>query len=246
MLRKFIKYLASFSPLPLSKNEYYDRLTWLVIKKICTTNSVCIDVGANEGKILNMFIKQSPDAIHYAFEPLEKLYFSLVRKYGSAARIFKIAISDKKGLANFTYVVKDAAYSSLKERHDLNGKLNNQVKVETDCIDNFISATEKVQLMKLDIEGGEYDALKGAVNIIERCKPYILFEFGKGGADAFGVTPSMIFNFFSGFGYKINLLNRFLKAKPPFTIVEFESLYKDGTEYFFIAFCDVDLMFQEI
>ena len=34
-------------------------------------------------------------------------------------------------------------------------------------------------VVKLDIEGGELEALKGAINTINRCRPIITFEYLK-------------------------------------------------------------------
>jgi FkbM family methyltransferase len=235
MLRKLLKHIASLSPFPLTQNEYYDRLTEQVIKKVCNKDSVCIDVGANEGRILSMFIRHCPQAVHYAFEPIPNLYFSLVRKYGSASKIFKVALSDKKGSSAFSYVVDDPAYSGLKRRDFRKHKTVQQLDVETDCLDNRIPGTVNVALIKLDIEGGEYEALLGSAKIIERCSPTVLFEFGKGGADAFNVTPAMMYAFFNLRGYKINLLKAFLRARSPLTLSSFEAEYKKGAEYFFVA-----------
>jgi FkbM family methyltransferase len=235
MLRKLIKYFAALSPFPLTKNEYYDRLTEKVIKKVCIKDSVCIDVGANKGKILRLFIRHCPNAIHFAFEPIDALYFLLVRKYGSAARIFKIALSNKKALVDFSHTINNAAYSSLIQRKDIAQMVTKQIEVETDCLDNLIPANTKVSFIKLDVEGGEYHALVGAEKTIARCKPYILFEFGKGGADAFKISPVMIFNFLSGLGYEVNLLKHFLKNEKGFTLNSFSKEYEKGNEYFFIA-----------
>jgi FkbM family methyltransferase len=235
MLRKLLKNIASLSPFPLTKNEYYDRLTEQVIKKVCDKDSICVDVGANEGRILSMLIKHCPQNLHYAFEPIPTLYFSLVRKYGSASNILKIALSHKKGFSSFSYVVDDPAYSSLKRRNFRKPKTIQQFDVETDCLDNRIPDTASIDFIKLDIEGGEYEALLGSSKIIERCKPTILFEFGIGGADAFGVTPEMMYHFFSLRGYEINLLKRFLRAQSPLSLSSFEEEYTKGKEYFFIA-----------
>jgi FkbM family methyltransferase len=235
MLRKLLKYIASLSPFPLTRNEYYDRLTEQVIKKVCNKNSVCVDAGANKGRILSMLIRHCPRTLHYAFEPIPGLYFSLVRKYGSASKIFQIALSDKKGASTFSYVVDDPAYSSLQQRNFNQHKTIQQFDVETDCLDNFIPESVNIELIKLDIEGGEYEALHGSLKTIERCKPVILFEFGKGGADAFGVTPKMMYDLFSLHGYKINLLKAFLKSQSPLSFSSFEHEYKKGEEYFFVA-----------
>lgn len=234
MFRRVLKYLASFSPIPLSKNEYYDRLTEKIIKQVCKPDSVCVDVGANNGKILSMFIRHS-SAVHYAFEPIENLYYLLVRKYGSAARIYKLALSDKKSVSDFAFIADDPAYSSLNVRNDQHFKKIETIKVNTDTLDQVIPKNIKVHIIKLDVEGGEYNVLLGAQNIIKRCKPYILFEFGKGGAEAFGITSDKMFSLLTNFGYDVNLLSGFLTGKVASTEQNFKSVYEKGKEYFFIA-----------
>ena len=234
MLRKLIKYIASYSPFPLTQNEKYDRLTEQIIRKVCNKDSVCVDVGANEGKILSMFIKHCHDAVHYAFEPLPDLYFKLVRKYGSAANIYKTAMSDQKGIATFNYVTDDAAYSSLK-LNDNEKRPVTTLNVETDLPDNIIPENININLIKLDIEGGEYNALLGSKKLISRCKPYIIFEFGKGGSDVFIITPQMMFDFFSSAGYSISTLDAFLNAAPVLNFSGFQAEYDKGKEYMFIG-----------
>ncbi len=45
-------------------------------------------------------------------------------------------------------------------------------------IDALLPAAEKVSFIKLDLEGGEFKALKGARSLIARNSPLIIFEHG--------------------------------------------------------------------
>lgn len=235
-IRKLIKNIAAHSPIPITKNEYYNRLTEKVIEKVCIDNCVCVDVGANEGKILNMFTKHAPNAIHYAFEPIPMLYHLLKRKYSSAAKIFDIALSDHAGMSNFNYVISDPAYSGLKKRAYDKPETDEQIEVKTATLDSIIPSNESIKLIKLDIEGGEYNALRGAANILESSHPYILFEFGRAGGEAYHVSPGMMYELLKSFKYKINLLQRFLRQAPELSLHAFKEYYTNSKEYFFIAY----------
>jgi FkbM family methyltransferase len=235
-IRKFLKKLVAYSPVAVTKNERYDRLTQQIIQKVCHANSICIDVGANEGKILSMFIKNCPGAIHYAFEPIPPLYYLLKRKYASAAHISDIAIAANAGISNFNYVTTDPAYSGLKKRAYDKPEEDTQIVVNTATLDSIIPLSACIKLIKLDIEGGEYHALKGATRILQSSRPYILFEFGKAGAEAYNITPKMLYDLLYGMQYNINLLHLFLKDAPALSLPGFTRCYTTGQEYFFIAY----------
>jgi FkbM family methyltransferase len=234
-IRQLIKDIAARSPIAITRNELYDRLTEKVIKKVCHANSVCVDIGANEGKILSMFIRHCPHSIHYAFEPIPPLYHLLKRKYSSAARIYELAISDTEGKADFNYVTTDPAYSGLLKRKYDKPEQDETIVVKTATLNTIIPATESIRLIKLDIEGGEYNALSGASRLLQS-HPYILFEFGKAGAEAYKITPAMMYKFLTSRQYHINLLPGFLKRTAPLELDVFEYYYTSGKAYFFIAY----------
>ena len=234
-LKTWLKELSRSSPIPLTKNEYYDRLTERIIVKTCNKNSVCVDVGAHDGKILLLFIKHCPLAIHYAFEPLPHLFKLLVRKYGSACKVFQLALTNKTGMANFIYVPSNTAYSGLRRRSDIKHKMEDIIEVKMDLLDHILPQNLPISLIKIDVEGGELDVLLGAIKIIEAHKPYILFEFGQGGSDAYGVTPEKIYSFFQEAEYEISLLQSFLARKAALKLDGLKKHYTRGDEYFFIA-----------
>ena len=76
--------------------------------------------------------------------------------------------------ANFgAYEFEPPMYDS-----DFNGKLLSESEiVQVKSIDSF--DLDSVVFIKLDIEGMEYQALKGSVDTIERCGPFVVFEHHK-------------------------------------------------------------------
>lgn len=236
MLKKFLKYIASFSPIALTKNEQYDRLTFAVLKKVCTANSICVDVGANEGKVLMLMHKVAPLAKHIAFEPIPVLYNQLYKKYNHIAHVFEVALSNKKGLSTFNCVLTNMAYSGLLKRPYDRIEKDTIIKVQTNLLDAYIAATSNIQLIKIDVEGGEMLVLQGAIQTLQRCKPIVLFEFGMAGANAYGVNPLAMFQFFSEtLNYEIFTLQNWLKGNAALSFSQFNSLYEANTEYFFLA-----------
>lgn len=235
-MKQFLKHIASLSPIALTKNEQYDRLTKKVLQKICTPNSVCIDVGANEGKVLQMMLQIAPDAKHYAFEPIPILFEKLKLKFHAKAHIQNIALSNKKGKANFNLVLTDMAYSGLHKRAYDKPEKDTTIEVSTDLLDNIIPAEAKIALIKLDIEGGEYFALQGCTKTIQQNKPIILFEFGKAGANAYQLNSEAMFQLITvQFNYEIFTLAGWLKKKPALDQKTFNTFFENDTEYFYLA-----------
>jgi len=63
----------------------------------------------------------------------------------------------------------------------------------------------RVNFMKLDVEGMEFEALKGAINTIFRCRPIIMAEFNFPMLKQRRIAPDDIIGFMSNLGYNWRL-----------------------------------------
>jgi FkbM family methyltransferase len=235
-IKNIAKKLQAALPFAIGKNEVYDRSTQKIISSHCKQDSVCIDVGANEGKILNWMINTAPLAKHYAFEPIPSLYDQLKSKFANQAIISSIALSNQKGISHFNLVTTNTALSGLKKRPYKNSHQEETIEVVTDLLDNMINEFEKISLIKIDVEGGEWNVLKGASKTIRHSKPIILFECGKIGGELYGYAAPDIYQLFNElFEYRIYTLKGWLHAKKELSYPAFEKFYESGKEYFFLA-----------
>lgn len=237
-LKRLAKKNLKKFPIPFSKNHKYDIETRKIVKKICHQNSNCIDVGAHEGEILDIFLKQCPNGIHFGFEPLPHLYEFLVRKYHRLrnVRIYDFALSNSDGAAEFNYVISNPAYSGLRKRaYDRKNEVDTTIKVKKQLLDNLIPQNVRIDMIKVDVEGGEMDVFEGARRILLNDKPALLFEFGIGGSDIYGTTPEKLYGFLAKFNYNIFLLKDFLKNRPPLTADGFKQQFCNKLNYYFFA-----------
>ena len=62
------------------------------------------------------------------------------------------------------------------------------IVVATTTLDGTIPGDQPIAFIKMDIEGGEFHALKGAVKTIKRWQPVIVFEAGNKSTGQYGVT----------------------------------------------------------
>lgn len=161
-------------------NGNFEHETTIFLKKIIKSGDIILDIGANIGQfsvIMSMFSGSSGKI--YAIEPYDK-NISLIKKnieINDIVNIYvhKVAIADKNGRMIFR-IYDDYAYNSflLIDRK----KLLKEDSVECQTIDAFIEQNKitKLDLIKIDIEGYELPAMKGAENTLNKFRPGIIAE----------------------------------------------------------------------
>ncbi|MBC8320712.1 MAG: FkbM family methyltransferase [Bacteroidetes bacterium] len=236
--KNIIRTTLNFLQLDLTKNLEYDRLTKLIMKRVINSGSNCIDIGCHKGEILDIIIKFSPNGKHYGFEPIPQLFNKLNEKYKNKATIFPYALSNENGYSTFQYVKNAPAYSGIKKRrYDIDKPEIEEIKVEMKKLDDLIPANIKIDLIKIDVEGGEFGVLVGGIQLLKKDKPTIIFECGLGASEYYGTIPANLFNFITNeTGLQISLLKSFLYNRKPLELKEFEYYYNTNKEYYFIAY----------
>jgi FkbM family methyltransferase len=124
------------------------------------------------------------------------------------------AIGAIEGRASFFHVTDGSGYSGLQQRSDLPTGLEDGVvtiDVQVDKLDDILSArTKRVRFIKMDLEGGEYDAIRGGFSSIKRDRPFIVFENGReSAARLYGYQRGNWFWLFDALGFSVfDLLGR--------------------------------------
>ncbi len=124
---------------------------------------VFVDLGAYDGDTIVEFIDNCQGKYKkiFAFEADEKNFKKLTKNTEnlSAVTAYNLAAWDKKDTLLF------------EKKKGRNSKLSSSgnVSVKADSVDNVIN--EKITILKMDIEGSEYKAIKGAEKTIKAYKP---------------------------------------------------------------------------
>lgn len=165
-----------------------------------------VDGGANLGFFSLLASKKvGSNGNVFAFEPVpftcEALKKNIIVSKAKNIQIFQLALSNKSGISKINLVLDDPikGNSSLGE---LKGYINCE-KIECKLVTlDEIFTNIQIQLIKLDVEGGELNALKGAVHILKRNEnPVITFEWNRITSSAFGYEPEDILFFLKKFDY---------------------------------------------
>lgn len=154
-----------------------------VLKKLSSIKpTVIFDGGANVGDYCSLANKIIPACTIYAFEPVEATYQRLVNNTSNIPNIVPV----KKGLfkENCTSVINlfnSNEHSSLYDIQGLKTASDRTQQIELVCGDDFIKENNisSIDLLKLDVEGAEFDALIGFKNAIQHGSiKMVQFEYG--------------------------------------------------------------------
>ena len=234
-IKQLIRKILLVLRLDVTKNLKYDRLTEKVLRKVLKQNSNCIDVGCHRGEILERIIELAPKGKHFAFEPIPSFFNNLKEIFSKKANIYPCALAEKEGTSTFQYVKNAPAYSGLKQRKYQVEPNIEEISVEVKTLDSIIPKDIIIELIKIDVEGGELGVLKGAKNILEKDKPIIIFECGLGASDYYNTKPEDVFLFLSNVGLGVFTLDAFLAKKSALTQEDFVHFFNTGKEYYFVA-----------
>ena len=157
------------------RNAEYDAMTVELIRRAVRHDSTTVDAGANHGDILRELVRAAPEGRHHAFEPIPDLAKRLRKVRG--AMVHEVALADYTGEATFHYLPGRDAESSLYERPDrTDGEHVVELTVQVRPLDAVLDPQERVDLIKIDVEGAQAALLRGAMTTLQRHRPVVVME----------------------------------------------------------------------
>ena len=220
---------------PVTLNQRYDKQTKRIMQIVLEDESTFIDVGSHKGEVLELALKISKKGKHFAFEPIPNLFHKLNDKYGSKCEVLNYGLSDQKKQSSFQHVTTNPAYSGIKKRTYPKEEQVETIQIQLDTLDNQLKQHDRVDMIKIDVEGAELEVLKGAKKIIEKFHPIIVFEHGLGASDHYNTSPEDILSFFDDHQYQLFTLKGFIADEPALLRNEFIDFYLTNKEYYFLA-----------
>jgi FkbM family methyltransferase len=174
----------------ISENQYFCK----DIMKIAN-NEVFVDCGAYDGDTILSFVNQlnandiqSYDAI-YAIEPDDANFKKLSVLSNTIQKLYCV----KKGAWNEQSVLRFNSEGTMTSSASDTGN----TVIEVDTIDGILSG-QRATIIKMDIEGAELNALKGAEQTIRKHKPKLAISIYHK-ADDFITIPQYIKSLVSGY-----------------------------------------------
>lgn len=141
-----------------------------------TSCRTVFDVGAYQGEVTAQYASMFPEAQIYSFEPFPQTFEALSKKFAGNGRVHLVntAVTSQSGSASF-HVNDIPATNSLLPRPTAGrryfpsgGKTCRKIDVPTTSLDDFCSQSQitSPDVLKMDIQGNELEALRGAEKIL--------------------------------------------------------------------------------
>jgi FkbM family methyltransferase len=170
---------------------------------------VVMDIGTNIGETLLNFARLTgPKGYVYGFEPDEENYKNAIKNISlnnfENIYVFKNALSDKKETVKL-YVVDPNNRGMNRILQQANDETEPYTVLETITLDELVKENkiERINVMKLDIEGYEMNALRGATEILRKMKPLLFVEVGYTRLLKNNTSPNELMKFLEDHGYKM-------------------------------------------
>lgn len=189
-------------------------------RSVITEDDVCFDIGGNVGYFAMLMAQCASRGSVHVFEPIP-LNAAIIRTNANIndfehVTVNNVAVGDKSGSIKFT-VAKDSAYSSMHST----GRVADSKVIDVPMItlDEYANehGIDKINLIKIDVEGAEELVARGAVEILtnpERRPATILMELFDENLQPFGTDVNSIVNLLIKYGYKANVLANGTKLTP--------------------------------
>ncbi len=184
----------------------YERWGTRFVERVVKPGWVVADVGANIGYYTLLFARHvGRSGCVHAFEPSATTYEALMRNVllnkANNVRVHRVALADTCGKAPLIWGPpsnrgKDRLAYACELGHEL---------IQVITLDRFVSEqrVERLDLVKVDIEGSEQRFLSGAAETLARFRPIIMIELNPAMLGLSGTSAEQVVRHLQKDGYSL-------------------------------------------
>lgn len=203
----------SFLVPPICKNDLANltdtaegRAEFHSLAQAAKAGGILFDIGAHSGLISAMFCAAQTQNQAFAFEPSPVLAERLVairelNQLGDRMRIEQIGIGEETKTVE---MILDPAGGFIQSQHfeHTMWAAPQSIQVRMETIHNSASRLHVVpQFVKIDIEGYEFEAIKGSIEFLARHKPTIFLELHLNYLEQRNLSPKLLVDMLLECGY---------------------------------------------
>jgi FkbM family methyltransferase len=194
----------------LTGNFEPNELTWM--SQTLSEGMTMIDIGAHMGMYTMTASKLVGEpGVVVAVEPstreFQRLSFHVILNGLRNVRSFQLAASNACGEATMKIAWEwNSGHNTFGEFLDPSVETIREERVLTQTVDTLVAGQrlERVDLIKIDVEGHELQVLTGAVETLARFRPSLLIEVFEETLRRQGASVAAVLDFLTGHGYILN------------------------------------------
>lgn len=180
-----------------------------LLSRLIPADGVILDVGGHAGQFAKLFSGLVPDGHVFTIEPgqyaLSILRLALRANRLRNVTILPVGVSSESGTMSLSTPIKQSGslgYGLASLGTDTN-RPSYSHEVEITTLDDIVRqlSIEKVNFIKIDIEGWELHAMIGARETLEKFQPPILLEANDEHLSRADHSAGDLFDFLNQFGY---------------------------------------------
>lgn len=209
-------------------NQIYWRGTYSwsqlrVLDTILTSEMTFVDVGANHGEFTVFAAKRLTSGHVYAFEPMTEMFGRLDRNVQANhfANVTTVPLGVWDEATTHTIYTSPDAFDDGMVNEGLGTLFPHAARTEpvetitTTTLDDFVDANDiaRVDVVKIDIEGAELRALRGAERTLAHHRPVVVVEADRGLAAAAGAELEDLYDHLAA-THEIAVITRSGKVRP--------------------------------
>lgn len=217
------RYYKTLASLQTGNYKCEPELLWM--HQILESDSVFVDIGTNKGIYLYQAEKKIRSGKIYGFEP-NKTLVAYIQPLFPKIALFPLAVSSKTGTSVLHIPKKGNTLQDTRASLEDLGDEVEKIEIQTITLDDWASQNNisKLDLVKIDVEGHEFDTIKGCSSILSTVKPTFLIEIELRHAH---YPIQEIFDFILGFGYEVFYFDRQTKCLQPFEVAQMHAFQKE-------------------
>ncbi len=183
-----------------------------ILKYLVNEEDIVFDIGGNRGLYLYYFSKKNSPENIYCFEPNWNLYKTLIKLYPKVT-MNNLALTEKITSQKMEFKIPKINGKILESRGTLSFDNNENededskvIEVNTTSLDNYIACNgiRKVDFIKIDVEGHEFNVIKGSRKTLIKHNPILLVEIEQ---RHHNFSVNLIFDYLKDLGYSIYYFN---------------------------------------
>lgn len=221
---------------PWSLNCLEDEALRSIIRQSLKNGGTGVDIGASIGDFAAVMSSASEDHIHHAFEANPAVADILTRRFRRKNVVVHCeALSAESGIANLYVPATNTGVGGLRVTPSAakEGQIK-EVSIPVKRLDEYFDNIDQCRIIKLDIEGAELLALKGARRLISRDRPVVYFECVSH-MNIYGYGVEEVYDYFSSLKYELHDPFSYLGGLAPLSKTCFADRVSSKRNYNFVA-----------